>query len=184
MKFLFSLSILLLVASCSDVHKPKQLEKIASIERSLDSLNKVILANPLDSATEYDRVSREVELRIKNHYYADTINLELGKKMNAYKVMRRKWSPLSLDFANLLNGVKETNESLRQLKHDIENGDGDRSKYDDYIAFEKNKTEQLIALGNEYVESRASTFKTFRHLHEELNAFSQLLVKQAEAKRQ
>ena len=172
-----------MVLSCSDIHKPAQLEKISTLNATLDSLHKVVLVNQLDSANSYSLLSHDVELRIKNNYFADTIDMELGKKMDAYKVMRRKWSPLGYEYRNLLKGIAETKESLRQLKHDIDNGDGSREKYDQYLAFESSKVEQLNLLSDQYVTTRAQTFKTFHDLHEELDAFSRELVRKAENKR-
>ncbi|MBU2020336.1 MAG: hypothetical protein KJ941_11880 [Bacteroidetes bacterium] len=183
MKLFFLFIIIIVFTACTDLQKPKQLQAIQSMNKTLDSIQKVVTSNPLDSANEYSILSQGVELRIKNNYFADTINMELGKKMDAYKVMRRKWAPLGYDYRNLLAGVTETKESLRQLKHDIDNGDGDRGKYNGFISFEKSKVDQLNELSKQYIDSRAETFKTFNELHQELDAFSQELVKRAEAKR-
>lgn len=168
-------------SACSDVKRGEQLAKINQLNASLDSIKLLVESNPLDSANLYAQISHDVELRIKNNYFADTINMVLGKKMDAYKVMRRKWAPLGYDYRNLLQGVKETKESLRQLKHDIENGDGDRSKYDEFLSFETEKVNQLKALAEQYIDTRRETYDTFHTLHEELNQFSIELLKKAEA---
>jgi hypothetical protein len=183
MKYIFFFACLLSLSACTDIQKPKQLSTIETLNSTLDSIQKVVSANPLDSANEYSQLSQGVELRIKNNYFADTIDMELGRKMDAYKVMRRKWASLGYDFRNIVAGVAETKESLRQLKHDIDNGDGDRGKYDEYISFEKTKVEQLNELSNQYIETRTQTFNTFNQLHKELDTFSRVLVKRAEAKR-
>jgi septation ring formation regulator EzrA len=174
---------LLVISACTDVQKPRQLKTIKALNHSLDSIKTVITANRLDSAHHYSQISQGVELRIKNHYFADTINLALGQKMDAYKVMRRKFNPLGMDYTNILKGAEEIKESLRELKHDIENGDGNRDKYDEYILFEKGKFEQINALCKDYVSTRNETMATFNQLHNELNAFSFELVKKAEAKK-
>jgi len=184
MKIFSTLLVALLVLSaCTDVQKPRQLATIEALNHSLDSIKTVITENRLDSALQYSQMAQGVELRIKNHYFADTIDLELGKKMDAYKVMRRKFQPLGMDYTNILKGTEEIKESLRELKHDIENGDGNRDKYDEYILFEKAKFDQINALCSDYVNTRNETMATFNQLHRELNAFSFELVKKAEAKK-
>lgn len=184
MKYLFLLTLAtLFLTACSDAVKPRQLSSIDELTQKLDSLSTLIEANKLDSAEHYAQMAQGVELRIKNNYFSDTVDLALGKKMDAYKIMRRKFGPLAADYLNILNGSKEINESLRQLRHDIDNGDGERDKYDEYIVFEKSKVEQIEAMAKDYMDTREATMSTFTALHNEMDAFSRDLVKKAEAKK-
>jgi hypothetical protein len=98
--------------------------------------------------------------------------MALGKKMDAYKVMRRSLGPLGRSFVTIKNGVNAERTALANLKKDIENGDGDRQKYSEYVDFEQGKVYQLRKLLTEYVKEKDKTMKTFNELHQELYDFS------------
>ena len=107
----------------------------------------------------------------------DTINLVLGKKMDAYKIMRRNLKPLGKQNSQLKNALKEEAQVLKSLKLDINNGSGSREKYESYILFEKNKINQIQVLLDEYLKLKRETLKTYHELHPELNQFSIELIR-------
>jgi hypothetical protein len=98
--------------------------------------------------------------------------MELGKKMDAYKVMRRDLGPLSRSYTTVQTGITEERLSLKNLKMDIQNGNGDQSKYQEYVDFENGKVNQLSKILAEYVKEKNKTMKTFHKLHKELYDFS------------
>lgn len=177
--YLFIAAFLLLTAACTDMNETRQLDQIQAMNTSLDSIETAMKANQLDSGVQYAAMAEEVEYRIRNNYFSDTINVALGRKMDAYKVMRRKFKPLRFSYKNILKGCEEVHESLRQLKHDIQNGDGERQKYDEFLGFEQDKVNQLLGLSSEYADLKAKTLQTYDELHEELKAFSFELEKKA-----
>jgi hypothetical protein len=69
-------------------------------------------------------------------------------------------------------GSDELIESLRQLRHDIENGDGDRAKYQEFLDYEKSKFEQLEVLSKEYLETKEFGVSAYKELHKEIEDFS------------
>jgi hypothetical protein len=158
--------------ACSSSNNEKHLEQIAKMNTSLDSLEKVMLANEIDTIAALRIATNGVELRIKNNYYSDTIDMELGKKMDAYKVMRRSLGPLSRSYTTVQTGITEERIALTNLKTDIENGNGDVTKYQEYVDFENGKVNQLSKILGEYVKEKNKTMKTFHKLHQELYDFS------------
>ena len=108
----------------------------------------------------------------------DTINLVLGKKMDAYKIMRRNLKPLGKQNSQLKNAIREEQKTLKALKTDIESGSGSRDKYESYILFEKNKINQIEVLVKEYLRLKKEIVKTYRELHSELNQLSLDLLRQ------
>ena len=54
----------------------------------------------------------------------------------------------------------------------IQNGNGDQSKYQEYVDFENGKVNQLSKILAEYVKEKNKTMKTFHKLHKELYDFS------------
>jgi hypothetical protein len=169
--FLFALTCLSIYA-CSVANNDKQLEAITNLNVSLDSIEKVMLANEIDTIAALRVATNGVELRIKNYYYSDTIDMALGKKMDAYKVMRRSLGPLSRSYSTVREGISVERSTLKNLKTDIEKGKGEKNKYQEYVDFEKGKVNQLRKILAEYVKEKNKTMETFHELHNELYDFS------------
>jgi len=166
----------ILLASCSDLNKKDQLTKIDEMNESLDSIKTVLLENKIDTITQLMFATSQVEQRIKTNYVSDTINMELAKKMNAFKVSRKRLRPLGKSYNNINHGVEEEKEALRLLKSDIENGSGGRNKYNEYVMFEESKVHQLRMLLKDYVSSKSKTITELDKLYPEMNEFSLSLL--------
>jgi hypothetical protein len=162
--------------SCSDFKKGEQLKSIDTMNKSVDSIETVLLENEIDTISALITATVTLELRIKNNYFADTIDMELGKKMDAFKRTRRRLGPLSNTFNTVRIGVKEQRDMLEKLKSDIENGNGDRKKYPEYITFEQKKVDQLRSLLNAYVKEKKETMEIIDRIYPEMNAFSLSLL--------
>jgi archaellum component FlaC len=117
--FVFASLLIFLTYSCSDIKKNERLERIATMEKSLDSLEKTMKVEKIDSLPDMELAAQGVELRIKNNYKLDTINLEFGKKMDAYKRMRRAIPKLKVNWEKVKKSIIETRKSLNNLKTDI-----------------------------------------------------------------
>ena len=170
----------ILFASCSDLSKKDQLTKIDEMNKSLDSIKTVLMENKIDTITQLMFATSQVEQRIKSNYVSDTINMALAKKMNAFKVSRKRLHPLGKSYNNINHGVDEEKEALRLLKSDIENGSGERNKYDEYVLFEESKVHQLRMLLTDYVSSKSKTLAELEKLYPEINEFSLSLLNKKE----
>lgn len=172
----FFVIIIFLLFSCADLRKEKQLASISTIEKGLDSLENIMKKEKIDSLADMRLASEGVEFRIRNNYKLDTINLEFGKKMDAYKRMRRAIPKLIGNKVKVEKGIIELRKTLKNLKLDIENGSGKRDKYDDYIKFERNKFNQLCILYKESQDAQKKIIETYSSLHPELYRFSMSLI--------
>lgn len=168
---------LLFLTSCMDLETSNQLEAIASLNQTIDSVETVFNEHKLDSIATISLSAYDVENRIKKYYHSDTINLKLGRKMDAFKVMRRTLGPLGKSNQIIPKSIESERLKLKELKIDIENGDGKREKYAEYITFEEVKVSQLRSLLNEYVETKETSLKTYHDLYDELNDFSMSLLR-------
>jgi hypothetical protein len=187
----------LLLASCGDLEKSKHLKAIASMEKSLDSMHTVLKENRLDTLAGIQIAANALLTRFKTYYVTDTIDMELGKKMNQFKRIMKSIKPkkgrgakkntgdseiiiadrsIGNGFAVVHNGLKAEEETLITLKRDIENGNGRRDKYAEYIKFEQQKVYQLQQLLKAYVDHKNKTIKDFNEIYAELNAFSLKLM--------
>jgi hypothetical protein len=172
------LSCCVLLFSCADLKKDEQLQRISKLEQRLSGLEKTRAKNEIDTLTALKIATNAVEIRIKTYLVLDTINLVLGKKMDAYKIMRRNLKPLGKQNSQLKNAIREEQKTLKALKTDIESGSGSRDKYESYILFEKNKINQIEVLVKEYLRLKKEIVKTYRELHSELNQLSLDLLRQ------
>ena len=158
--------------SCSDFEKDNQGARVDSLIGQVEGIEKAFLKIQIDSIPDLQMSTYEVERQIKQNYSPDSINLVLGKKMNDYKRMRKMLGPLGKEEARLKKSLLEEREQLVKLGSDISKGHGKRELYNDYIDFETNKVNQIKTLYKEYKKTRAQFLDIYRHLHNELIAFS------------
>lgn len=177
MKIFYVLLLGFLVVSCADIQRTEQLSKIDAMNETLDSLEQVFITHQIDTMAQLKHSAYQVENRIKTYYVSDTINMELGRKMDEFKKMRKRFGPMGRATGMITNGIKEEREKLELLKNDIDNGNGERDKYDEHLQFEQGKVDQLRVLTEDYVDMKTTSLETFNNLYDELNAFSLSLVK-------
>ena len=170
--FFFSLLIIFTTYSCADINRSNQIKKVDTMIKYLDSVSTIINSFKPDSLSRMANNSTNVELRIKNYLINDTIDLELGKKMDAYKIMRKSIGVLRKNNSKIKALVKEETSTLNKLKSDVNNGSGRREKYDEYIAHEQNKCKQIKIVFNEFIETKEAVYTTYKLYHNELNEFS------------
>ncbi len=177
MKKIFLLFLIgILLVSCSDLDKSNRLVKIDKMLSGLDSMSIQIKKEKIDTLAEMQLAAQGVEYRIRGNFVTDTIDLELGKKMDRYKRMRRAIPKLRSNLVKLDKGIVELKNSLSLLKKDIENNSGMREKYDQYITFEKNKYDQIVVLFKEFQKNQKKILETYSDLHVELYNFSMKLI--------
>ncbi len=171
-----TLILLNVCASCADINRNGQQEKIKVMTIYLDSINKIVNHQKNDSLSLMNQKSTDVELRIKNNLISDTINLTLGKKMDDYKIMRKKIGRLKKNHSILKKAIIEEKSALNKLKTDINNGSGRKDKYNEYIKFEQNKLKKIKLLFKQYINNRNLIYSTYKRLHEELYEYSLSLI--------
>lgn len=177
MKIIGLISVVLLLFSCQDIKKEKQLKEIEALEIEVKQLRENYLSQKIDSLGKMTQQVMDVEFRIRNNFVSDTIATVLGVKINAYKMVRKKSRPLGRAYNQLDKGTTEELETLKKLKTDIEKGLGERAKYDEFITFEKKKVEQLKLVYDEMLILNNYCLDNFKKYHDELNAFSWSLIK-------
>ena len=91
-QLLILFAVLSLLFSCSDLQRKEHLAAIKGMRTSLDSLEKVLQDNQIDTLAGLITATMSLELRIKNNYESDTINMEFGRKMDAFKRARKSSS--------------------------------------------------------------------------------------------
>ena len=176
MKFFNVIFLLFLLFSCADIHKGGQIASIESFQKSLDSVSTVLIENNMTTIDDFSVESLEVAQKIKDNYSSDTINLEFAKKLDSYRDMLLSFQPLKKAYSLLLNNTKKEKTILMKLKDDIVNGNGERSKYQEFIHFERIKIQQIRKSLGDYVTERKKTIETHQKLYNEIDEYSFNLI--------
>ncbi len=197
-KALILLGILFLIlVSCTDFDRKEQLKEIANMKQTVDSLQKNLEINRIDTLAGLRTAVMNLELRIRNNYTADTIDIELSKKMAQYQTVKKFFvaekeeggeneglnsQTLGAAYLVVKNGLLQEQKTLDLLKSDIENGNGERNKYNEYLQFEQNKVKQLTILLDDYKKHKDKVLKMFFDVYNELDPFVKSLEKKNAAK--
>jgi hypothetical protein len=197
-KALILLGILFLtLVSCTDFDRKEQLKQITNMKQTVDSLQKNLEINRIDTLAGLRTAVMNLELRIRNNYTADTIDIELSKKMAQYQTVKKFFvaekeeggeneslnsQTLGAAYLVVKNGLLQEQKTLDLLKSDIENGNGERNKYNEYVQFEQNKVKQLTILLDDYKKHKDKVLKMFFDVYNELDPFVKSLEKKNAAK--
>jgi|GEM_PF-5836972 len=169
--FFLVLTVGLLVA-CHDVKKQQQLEDVAALLSEMDSMQRVYNTHYTDTLPALlDRV-RDVEREIKRGYGNDTIDLDMGRKLEAYRFISRNIGPVQELGSEYSERAAEERTDLLQLQKDIRAGSGDRSRYDNYIRLEKNKVTQLRVMLGDWFDTQQQCLANYRDYHVEMQAYA------------
>ena len=176
MKFIAFVLFSCLLASCSDFSKGEQLESIAQLNKTVDSIETVLIENKIEDLEEISIDAETVTSRIKENLNSDTLDLKLAKKIDAYMQMYRSIGNFKKIYSKLKVFTKEEKIVLNKLQKDIENGDGHRKKYSEYVLFETKKVKQLSGVLNHYVKGRKKAIDTSLAYHDSLYDFAFELI--------
>jgi hypothetical protein len=184
MKLLNLFLLIFLLLSCVDLQKGSQLHQLEVLNKSLDSVTTVLIENKIEQLEAISRHARTIEKRINENYESDTIEFSFGKKMDAFKQMLASIEILEAHYKELSSHTSHTKQALDQLKNDIEHGDGEREKYDEFVAHEQIKVALLRQSLAYYVTTKNRSTQVFNQLHQEINEFSlNLLRKKTKSKK-
>jgi hypothetical protein len=188
---LLSILILCAVVSCTDFDREEQLGKVDKLSQQVDSLQVALKEHRVDTLVHLRTAVTTLELRIRNNYNADTINMSLGKKMEKFRHLKKFFmaehevegeeesegeglnhQTLGSAYLAVKRGIMSEKSTLLKLRSDISNGSGKRDKYNEYISFEAGKVNQLCVLLEDYKSHKDKILTNFKEVYGELNAFA------------
>jgi len=175
-KFILLLFVSVLTFACVDFNRDQLLRKVAKMNQHLLDLEGKLKDPRMNDVSTIKVNTMQTELRVKQNLHLDTINMELAKKLDAYKVMRRSIKPMLQQYLNVKQGIEEEKRVLKQLRKDINEGRGERNRYAEYIRFERQKVSQLSSLTTEFLHAKEQFFKDYALLYPPIEAFSRTLL--------
>jgi hypothetical protein len=174
-KLFFLVAILVALFSCQNETQTIHLKQVDQLIKTTDSIRTVLIENKNDSIMYYISKVMDVEFRIRRSYNSDTINDTFARKLDEYKLVRKKLKPVLKMIGQLEAGTVEELATLQKLKQDIESGAGERLKYNDYLLFEQNKIDELKVILKEIIDVQEKQLAVFNRHHQELYDFSMTL---------
>lgn len=171
--------LILLFFSCESKVKIKQIEQLTKMIEETDSLNQLFEKNKLDSAVEYQLAANTCMLRLKNNYKPTKVDMAFGRKVDEFKELQMLFvkekeenkRTLSGQAMVISNSIREEKQALYNLKMDIESGQGDKNKYDEFITFEQGKVNTIKVLLEQYLIKKNKYLPRFIKSVKELNDF-------------
>lgn len=161
-----------LFVGCNDAEKEGYLAEIQAMEEKLDSLSVRIVEHDSDNLRGLTTTINQVIGKVQKNYFPDSIDLEIAARMNAYKGIRKSLERNSGNLAKAKVAIPEIKEALGNLKHDIENGAGNRDQYAENVSHELGKVRQVEELLTFYFSTRDENVKTFEEIHPIVEAFA------------
>ena len=158
--------------SCSDLNKGEQLKAIENIQKSIDSVETVLIETSFDEVDRYFKDAKIVQSRIKENYNSDTISMDLAIKLDKYKNLVLKTPILQKSYFKIVKDTENFKTSVSKLYLDIENGNGNRAEYDKYISDELQNIKLLRELLVKYNTERKYLIENYQLLHDEVYNFS------------
>ncbi len=177
---LFVSFLLVLLCSCDakKAEREKLVSEVQNLQYDLDTTEKYLLSNKIDTVSDLKLAISSVVLRIKNNLELSTVDTLLAQKLNAYKVIGRNVDHLHRSYVNTKSAIQQEKTDLENLLHDLENGMNNLEEFSRFIAFEKGKIDTIKASTSVFVKDKRSNLAGFESLHQELNTFSLLLLKE------
>lgn len=164
--------LIFLFFSCSDFTKGKQVKELTRMKQTIDSIETVLIEHKYEELDRYYKDALIVKSRIKENYYSDTISVEFAQKLDQYKLLMNHTPAIKKAYLKLLNSTNSERELIEKLISDINESNGDRSAYEDYILKEHLKINLLRNNLITYVEKRDESIKIYHSLHDEIYRFS------------
>lgn len=158
------LALSLLFFSCSDLERPAQLERIATLQQTLDSLK--IRLQEVNGAHAKEMLEAAYRVRFMiEAAEPESLEYEFAVRLDRFKQMAGDVEILRTYSEECLLRVHLLDQKLLKLKADIESGSGRRDRYDEYIMHETKQVKEL----EERVDDCVERWKEAEDVFDELN---------------
>ena len=164
---LFIFILPLFFFSCSDLSKKDQLNKLDKLVASLDSLDEMNVSNVIVNLEEIKDANDQLTNEISE--IEDTIHIELALLIEQFKTIRGQLSIYQELTHYLDTNIRLAKLEIQHLKADIEEANGEREHYDDYIKHEQLKVDTLRGKIDALIIVKRSIIDGFNSLYKELN---------------
>ena len=165
---------MVLLTSCSDLHKPEQVELLGELLNDVEDVKEGLDGVDDSLAVYIDRVNELDEL-LKKSYSNDTLNFDIAKSIDILISLKEEFPELKKEMFILdsLLGVKEI--AIVNLNSDIASGSGDRSKYDEFLSFERDEVNVLKENVDALMDAVEFSIDGFNTMYPKVNDYIHLI---------
>ncbi|MFM6965399.1 MAG: hypothetical protein ACKOWM_07475, partial [Sphingomonadales bacterium] len=93
--------------SCADFNRDQLLNHVDKQQQQLEQLSLQLEKHVMKDVATLKNDAMQTELRIKQNLHLDTINMELARQLEEFKLMRKSINPLMKQYLKAKNGIKE-----------------------------------------------------------------------------
>ncbi|MEJ6776603.1 MAG: hypothetical protein QNK85_04685 [Crocinitomicaceae bacterium] len=176
MKLSVFLVILALFSSCVDFKKSEQLELIDALSLKLSEIQE-IKSGSIDSVQSYMAKVVGLDSLLKHSYQNDTLSFYDAENIDLFINLKVVLPDLNTAMVEIDSVIMIKSNSIERLRKDVENSTGVRSKYPEFIAFEK---EEILKIKNQLIENQLlliELMEAFNSLFPKLNDYLSSFVK-------
>lgn len=178
MRVFISVISVFLLASCADLNRPKQLERIDAMLTSIDSLSGVCGTFATDSLLEKQNKVLQLNEILSERFVGDTIDIDLAVKLDEFAAMRDDLNYLLKELPTVEKSLSEVRVSLSTLRKDIDAGNGKRDKYDAFITREKKKVQSVTKASTELTNLKNKSVSIYVELFDDLQHLTSKEIKE------
>lgn len=182
MKYFFPLFVFL-IFSCSNKKQEDQLKAIDVMNSKLEKFESKLEANKIDTIAGLKVATTTLIIRIQNNYYSEKVDLAFGRKMDEFKELSEIIVPdmdggvnhektLDRRFLDIKKSISEEKKALKLLKADIENGNGKKEQFDEFIIYEQRKVNLIGELLKVYMNYKEKQLPRFLSLYKHLDGIA------------
>lgn len=151
-KHLVSLLFVISIISCGPKISDEKIAQINELESSLDSASERI--SKVDSAMVFELVNTfEDRLSFLQYELKDTLPREEAFFVDGWFRMRKSVRKFSNSYLAVVNELRISQQQLKDLRFDAENGLLENEQYDDYVALERDNVEKVSYAAHDMMSS-------------------------------
>jgi hypothetical protein len=153
-----------------DFKKSEQLESIDALSLKVSEIKEIKLGS-IDSINLYMLKVIRLDSLLKHSYKNDTLSFYDAKNIDSFINLKVFLPELNTAMSEIDSVIIMKSHSIKRLRKDVENSTGVRSRYSEFIAFEK---EEIFKVKNQLIENQLLLVKlmeTFNSLFPKLNNY-------------
>jgi hypothetical protein len=143
------------------VAKKQQLEELSILDKRVDHIQRAYEELKKDTVSEMLYTMKELKYSVKFNIEGDTLSVEMAKNFDQYNRIYKQLSLVESYGEKILFGSQKVKNSISNLTNDIKNGDGDRSNYEKFLAFETDKVDNLQKIIDDMTSLQKTNIKAY-----------------------
>ncbi|HOY31316.1 MAG TPA: hypothetical protein PKW80_05505 [Bacteroidales bacterium] len=151
---------LIMLCSCNNAVREKQLAKIDSLMAVIDSAGKNLNKINKDTISKRFDTFRNTNKSVAEHYQ-EYRNEENWNYLCEYQNVRKPFKTMVKRYNSYINDLKTSKEQLENLRHDVEKKLISEEEFNNYFIIEKNSAHEITFKINKQINEVLSQMKNF-----------------------